>query len=70
MNFIRSFLFCVVATLLAACSEKPKEKPEAANPHDHVWNAQTRTLEKASAVEQQTLDAAVARDREIDKQAR
>ncbi len=69
LNTCRCFLLCAITTLLVACTERPREKPEAANPHDHVWNAQTRALEKAQAVEQQTLDAAAARDREIDKQA-
>jgi outer membrane biogenesis lipoprotein LolB len=69
MNFISGLSFCIVAALLSACSEKPKEKSEAFKPHDHVWSAQTRALEKAQAVEQQTLDAAAARDQEIDKQS-
>ena len=69
LNTCRCFLLCAIAVLLAACTEKPKEKPEAVNPHDHVWNAQTRALEKARAVEQQALDAAAERDRVIDKQS-
>ena len=68
-NFCRYFLLCVLTVLLVACSEKPKEKPEAVKPHDHVWSGQTRALEKARDVEQQILDAAAARDKVIDKQS-
>lgn len=70
MNLIRGNVIVVLTTLLLACSEQPKEKPQAVTPHDHVWSAQTRALEKAQAVEQQTLDAAAAREREIDQQSR
>ena len=69
LNTCRCFLLCAIAALLVACSEKPKEKPEAVIPHDHVWNAQTRALEKARNVEQQILDAAAARDQTIHKQS-
>ena len=69
MNFVRGLLIYVAFALLTACSEKSKEKPQAVNPHDHVWNAQTRALEKARAVEQQVLDAAAARDKVIDQQS-
>jgi len=69
MNTYHGLSLCVAALLVAACSEKPKEQPQAVNPHDHVWSAQTRALEKARAVEQQVLDAAATRDREIDKQS-
>ena len=69
MNTHRYFLLCAIAALLVACSEKPKEKPEAVRPHDHVWSGQTRALEKARDVEQQTLDAAAERDKVIDKQS-
>lgn len=69
LNTCRCFLLCAIAALLAACPEKPKEKPETVIPHDHIWNAQTRALEKARNVEQQTLDAVAARDKAIDKQS-
>ena len=69
-DHFRYFLLCTLTALLAACSEKPKEKTEVSTPHDHVWNAQTQALEKARAVERQILDAATEKDRVIDTQSR
>jgi len=69
LNTCLYFLLCAIAVLLMACTEKPKEKPEAVKPHDHVWSEQTRALEKARDVEKMTLDAAAAKDQAIDKQS-
>lgn len=66
----RLTVLCALTVTLAACTEKPKEKTEIAPPHDHVWSTQTRALEKAQMLEQQALDAAAAREREIDQQSR
>jgi hypothetical protein len=60
----------MVLTLSACSPDEPAQERQGALPEDNVFSDQVKTLQRAKDV-QQTLDAAVARQRdEIERQER
>ena len=67
----RGLLAGLMALTLSACSpDEPAQERKGTLPEDNVFSDQVKTLQRAKDV-QQTLDAAVARQRdEIERQER
>lgn len=67
--YARGLLAGFMALTISACSpDEPVQERDGALPEDNVFSDQVKTLQRAKDV-QQTLDAAVARQRdEIERQ--
>lgn len=70
-HYARGLLTGLMALTISACSpDEPTQERKGALPEDNVFSDQVKTLQRAKDV-QQTLDAAVARQRdEIERQER
>lgn len=68
-HYAKGLLAGLMALTISACSpDEPAQERNGALPEDNVFSDQVKTLQRAKDV-QQTLDAAVARQRdEIERQ--
>lgn len=62
-------VLCLSVSLVSACSSESQNSNEAGASSSHVWETQTRALEKAKNVNNLVLDAAGARRKAIEEQA-
>lgn len=67
---MKNLLIICGLLVLAGCSKTAEQSDSAAGTSQpgHVWQDQVQTLDKARQVEQTVLDAARARDQQLEKQ--
>lgn len=56
-----------LALILTACDQTPPPQPKTAQQPAPIFNTQIQALDKAKAVEGQTLDAAAAQRKQVDE---
>jgi len=65
--WLRGLAWGLAVLLLPACSDDRRQVPEKPT---HVWQDQTRALDKAKEVEKTVMDAYEQRSKSIDEQTR